>query len=98
MPFCDGCGGRVSECAAWHGQDPYGKRKEHSSSTSSPAVTNHSFWEEEALRCLYYPEKTAPIVHSQILQLRSCTLVHGALQTISDLWPAVCICIYEAAR
>lgn len=82
----------MSECADWHGQDPYGNRKKHSSSTSAPAVTNHSFWEEEAFRCLDYLEKTAPISHSEILQHRICTLLHRSLDHFSDLWPDVHIC------
>lgn len=45
-------------------------------------MTNHSFWEEEAFRCLYYAEKTAPISHlrdSATLQLR----IRYKLQTMS---------------
>lgn len=88
--FSDGCGGRVRECADWHGQDPNGNRKKHSSSTTASVVTNHSFWEEEAFRCLYYTETKQPVSHQEILQHRSCTLVHGSLQTASLIRDQLC--------
>lgn len=92
----DGCGGRVRECADRHGQDPYGNRKKHSSSTTASVVTNHSFWEEEALRCLYYTEKNSPCFaprDSATSQLHTRTRL--ITDRFSDSWPAVHICIWD---
>lgn len=81
-------------CADWHGQDPYGNRKKHSSSTTASVVTNHSFWEEEAFRCLYYAEKNSPCFaprDSATSQLHTRTRL--ITDRLSDSWPAVHICI-----
>lgn len=94
--FSDGCGGHVRECAARYGQDPYGNRKKHSSSTTASVVTNHSFWEEEAFRCLYYTEKNSPRFaprDSATSQLHTRTRL--ITDRFSDSWPAVHICIWE---
>lgn len=43
-------------------------------------------------------KKTAPVSHQEILQHRSCTLVHGSLQTASLIHDQLCTSAFETAN